>query len=129
MAQQRLELKQQQKLSLSMQTIIHLLSLDYESLAEYMAKAVEENPALEYVPPVKSPMELTRFYSRTIKAPADYDWRTNIPNPVNPLMSALKSNCAFPFTMKTPSELALIFFILLIGAAILLKNPKKWPMI
>jgi RNA polymerase sigma-54 factor len=86
LAQQRLELKQQQKLSLSMQTIIHLLSLDYESLAEYMAKAVEENPALEYVPPVKSPMELTRFYSRTIKAPADYDWRTNIPNPVNPLM-------------------------------------------
>jgi len=36
LAQQRLELKQQQKLSTSMQTIIHLLSLDYESFADIL---------------------------------------------------------------------------------------------
>jgi hypothetical protein len=37
LAQQRLELKQLQKLSLRMLTIIRVLSLDFDSLAEYMA--------------------------------------------------------------------------------------------
>lgn len=50
----RLETRQTQKLSQSLQTAIHLLSLDLDSLSEYMLRAVQENPALEYVPPQKS---------------------------------------------------------------------------
>ena len=37
-----------------MQTAIRLLSMDLDGLTEYMRKAVQENPALELVPPKKS---------------------------------------------------------------------------
>ena len=57
MTETRLEVQQTQKLSLGLQTIIHLLSLDLNELSEYMFKAVQENPALEYVPPRKSPQD------------------------------------------------------------------------
>ncbi len=50
----RLEMQQTQKLSQSMQMVIHLLSLDLNSLSEFMIKATGENPALEYVPPKRS---------------------------------------------------------------------------
>ena len=54
MTENRLEVQQTQKLSQGLQTVIHLLSLDLDGLSEYMLKAVQENPALEYVPPQKS---------------------------------------------------------------------------
>lgn len=54
MPENRLEIQQTQKLSQSLQTAIHLLSLDLDGLSDYMLKAVQENPALEYVPPQKS---------------------------------------------------------------------------
>ena len=54
MTENRLEVQQTQKLSQSLQTAIHLLSLDLDGLSDYMLKAVQENPALEYVPPQKS---------------------------------------------------------------------------
>lgn len=54
MPETRLELQQQQKLSQSMQTVIHLISMDLDDLSEHLQKAVEENPALEYLPPKKS---------------------------------------------------------------------------
>ena len=57
MTETRLEVQQTQKLSQGLQTIIHLLSLDLNELSEYMFKAVQENPALEYVPPRKSPQD------------------------------------------------------------------------
>ena len=66
MAETRLETVQSQKLSQDMQAALHLLSMDLIELSDYMLKAVQENPALEYVPPVKSPMDFairvrTRF--------------------------------------------------------------------
>ena len=54
MTENRLEMQQSQKLSQSLQTVIRLLSLDLDGLSDYMLKAVQENPALEYVPPQKS---------------------------------------------------------------------------
>ena len=54
MAENRIEVQQSQKLSQGLQTAIHLLSMDLDSLSEYMLKAVQENPALEYVPARKS---------------------------------------------------------------------------
>ena len=54
MTENRLEVRQTQKLSQGLQTVIHLLSLDLDGLSEYMLRAVQENPALEYVPPQKS---------------------------------------------------------------------------
>lgn len=54
MTENRLEVQQTQKLSQSLQTAIHLLSLDLDDLSQYMLRAVQENPALEYVPPQKS---------------------------------------------------------------------------
>ena len=56
-AETRLETVQSQKLSQDMQTALHLLSMDLIELSEYLLRAVQENPALEYVPPVKSPMD------------------------------------------------------------------------
>ena len=54
MTENRLEVRQTQKLSQSMQTAIHLLSLDLDELSSEMQQAIQENPALEYVPPQKS---------------------------------------------------------------------------
>ncbi len=54
MTENRLEMRQTQKLSQNLQTAIHLLSLDLDGLSEEMQKAIQENPALEYVPPQKS---------------------------------------------------------------------------
>ena len=50
----RLEVQQTQKMSQSLQTAIRLLSLDLDGLSDYLLKAVQENPALEYLPPQKS---------------------------------------------------------------------------
>lgn len=57
MADTRLAVQQSLKLSQNLQTAIHLLSLDLDGLSDYMQKAVQENPALEYLPPRKSPQE------------------------------------------------------------------------
>ena len=54
MTENRLEVQQSQKLSQSLQTVIRLLSLDLDGLSEYMLRQIQENPALEYVPPVRS---------------------------------------------------------------------------
>ena len=54
MTEARLDVRQTQKLSQSLATAVHLLSLDLDGLSEYMLKAIQENPALEYVPPKKS---------------------------------------------------------------------------
>ena len=54
MAENRLELRQSQGLSQGLQTAIHLLSLDLDGLSAEVQRALQENPALEYVPPVKS---------------------------------------------------------------------------
>lgn len=59
----RLEVKQVQKLSQNLQTAIHLLSLDLDGLSAEIQKAVQENPALEYVPPQKSAQD----YSLMVK--------------------------------------------------------------
>lgn len=40
-----------------MQTVIHLLSLDLDGLSDYLLKAIQENPALEYQPAQKSPQD------------------------------------------------------------------------
>lgn len=64
MPQNRLEVQQTQKLSQSMQTAIHLLSMDLDGLSEYMQKAIQENPALEFVPPQKSAHD----YAMLVKA-------------------------------------------------------------
>ena len=83
MAENRLEMQQTQKLSQGLQIVIHLLSLDLDGLNEYMLQAVQENPALEYVPPQKSALDYamqvkTRFRSSSgdysapdMAAPAD----------------------------------------------------------
>lgn len=54
MPENRLEVQQSQKLSQSLQTAIHFLSLDLNDLSDLMQKAVQENLALEYVPPRKA---------------------------------------------------------------------------
>lgn len=54
MTENRLEVRQTQKLSQGLQTVIRLLSLDLDELSEEMKRAIQDNPALEYVPPQKS---------------------------------------------------------------------------
>ena len=54
MSQTRLELQQSQRLSQGLQAAIHLLSLDLTGLSAELQRAVQENPALEYVPAKKS---------------------------------------------------------------------------
>ncbi len=57
MTQAKLEVQQTQKLSQSMQTALHLLSCDLPELSEYMVRQIQENPSLEYMPPVRSPQD------------------------------------------------------------------------
>ena len=57
MSETRLEVQQSQKLSQSMQTALHLLSCDLNELSDYMARQIQENPSLEYIPPVRSPQD------------------------------------------------------------------------
>lgn len=57
MTQTKLEVQQTQKLSQSMQTALHLLSCDLTELSEYMVRQIQENPSLEYIPPVRSPQD------------------------------------------------------------------------
>ena len=52
-----LQLTQSQKLSQSLQVALRLLSGDLDDLAAYMREAVQENPALELVPPQQSAPE------------------------------------------------------------------------
>ena len=54
MSEPRLEIQQSQRLSQGLQTAIHLLSLPLDELSTELQRAVQENPALEYVPPKKS---------------------------------------------------------------------------
>lgn len=73
MAENRLEMQQSQRLSQGLQTAIHLLSLDLTGLAAELQRAVQENPALEYVPPRKSLQdyaELVKTYYRGGRADA-----------------------------------------------------------
>lgn len=44
-----------------MQTVLHILSMDLDDLSAYMRKAVQENPALEFVPPQKSAHDYAMF--------------------------------------------------------------------
>ena len=57
MTQTKLEVQQTQKLSQSMQIALHLLSCDLTELSEYMVRQIQENPSLEYIPPVRSPQD------------------------------------------------------------------------
>lgn len=85
MPQNRLEIQQTQKLSQSMQTVIGLLSMDLDDLSEHLQKAVEENPALEYVPPKKSTVDAT-MRVRTGNAAQPGEPRTlDVPAPENTL--------------------------------------------
>lgn len=72
----RLEVRQTQKLSQNMQTVIRLLSLDLDGVSDFLLKAVQENPALEFVPAQKSPQDYaiqvkTRFRRRRGVDPGD----------------------------------------------------------
>ena len=60
----RLEVQQTQKLSQSLQRSIRLLSMDQEGLSEEIRKAVQENPALEYV----QPQSAIQDYAVTVKS-------------------------------------------------------------
>ena len=60
MTQTRLEVQQAQKLSQNMQTALHLLSCDLTELSVYIGRQVQENPSLEYIPPVRSPQDYAR---------------------------------------------------------------------
>ncbi|MBQ9197237.1 MAG: RNA polymerase factor sigma-54 [Clostridia bacterium] len=74
MIDNRLEAQQTQRLSQGLQTIIHLLSLDLDGLSEYMLRAVQENPALEYVPPQKSAQDYAmQVKTRFRGGRGDYD--------------------------------------------------------
>lgn len=59
-----MEVQQTQKLSQSLQTALRLLSLDLDSLSDELQKAVQENPALEFLPPQKSAQD----YAMLVKA-------------------------------------------------------------
>ena len=61
MPENRLEVQQTQKMSQSLQAAIHLLSLDLDGLSDYIQKAVQENPSLEYIPPQKSVQDYAMF--------------------------------------------------------------------
>ena len=60
MSEARLEVQQSQKLSQVMTTALRLLSFDLQEMSEYMARQIQENPSLEYVPPLRSPQDFAQ---------------------------------------------------------------------
>lgn len=54
MSEARLEVQQVQRLSMSVQTALRLLSLNMDDLSNEIQRAIQENPALEFVPARKS---------------------------------------------------------------------------
>ena len=57
MSQAQLDVKQTQKMSQSMTAALRLLSFDLTEMSEYMTRQIQENPSLEYVPPIRSPQD------------------------------------------------------------------------
>ena len=57
MSQTQLDVKQTQKMSQSMTAALRLLSFDLTEMSEYMTRQIQENPSLEYVPPIRSPQD------------------------------------------------------------------------
>gem|GEM_PF-1432864 len=60
LSETRLEIRQSQKLSQHMQTALQLLSFDLTELSAYMTRQIQENPSLEYVPPVRPPQDFAQ---------------------------------------------------------------------
>lgn len=91
MSATRLEVQQTQKLSQSLQTVISLLSLDLDDLSGEMQKAVEENPALRFVPPQKSAQDYALMVkSRYRGSHSDEDALAEIPAADEPLLADLE---------------------------------------
>lgn len=91
----RLEARQTQKLSESLATAVHLLTLDLDGLSDYMLKAIQENPALEYVPPKKSAedyaMTVRPHYRMSRGEPREND----VPSPSDTQMDDLEQQIRF----------------------------------
>ena len=86
----RLEVQQTQKLSQSLQTVINLLSLDLNDLSGEMQKAVEENPALRFVPPQKSAQDYAVMVKGRYRSGwSDEDGLKDIPAVENTVLSDL----------------------------------------
>ena len=81
MSENRLELLQTQKLSPGLQTAIRLLTMDMDTLSAEIRKAVEENPALEYVPPRKSAMDYAMEVRTHFRMGRSDDVFSDIPAP------------------------------------------------
>jgi RNA polymerase sigma-54 factor len=87
----RLEVQQTQKLSQSLQTVIHLLSLDLDDLSGEMQKAVQENPALKFVPPQKSAQDYALMVkSRYRGSRGEADGMPDIPDAGDTVLSDLE---------------------------------------
>lgn len=94
---QHLQVDQSQHLSQTLQESIHLLSFDLFELNDYLTKAVQENPALEYVPAARSPQDYalqlrTRF--RSSRASAQEAHPIDAPQPVT-MMEDLEEQLRF----------------------------------
>ena len=86
MPENRLEVQQTQRLSQHLQTTIHLLTCDLVELSEEVQKAVEENPALEAVPPQKAPEDVSiRVKTRLRSTRSGY----SAPEPVAAAMTTM----------------------------------------
>lgn len=86
MPENRLEVQQTQRLSQHLQTTIHLLTCDLVELSEEVQKAVEENPALETVPPQKAPEDVSiRVKTRLRSTRSEY----SAPEPVAAAMTTM----------------------------------------
>ena len=91
MTENRLEVQQTQKLSQSLQTVIHLLSLDLDDLSCEMQKAVQENPALKFVPPQKSAQDYALMVkSRYRCGRGEADGMPDIPDAGDTVLSDLE---------------------------------------
>ncbi|MBQ8093948.1 MAG: RNA polymerase factor sigma-54 [Clostridia bacterium] len=82
---QRLQMEQGQKLSQTIQIAIHLLSYDLFELNEQLVKAVQENPALEYVPPVRNPQDYAAQIRTHLRSGRGGSRETAVPEVAQPV--------------------------------------------
>ena len=69
MLENRLEMRQTQRLSLQLQTAIRLLSSNLEDLNSEFQKAATHNPSLEIIPPQKNPQEFNVLFRPRNRSP------------------------------------------------------------
>lgn len=126
MSDVRLDLQQAQKLSQGLQTALRLLALDLDELSAEMNRAVMENPALEFVPPKRSPREYAVALRARWGAGRFEGLREEIPSPRSACLEDLEHQLAVGGLAPDVEKAARQMLHLLSSRGYFLQEPEEF---